>query len=73
MTEQKSFDKYVTRDVRSFEVETGSQCIGNIQSLADKRQQSVTSLKAYKELKNENGVLPSLEKVSHFDYLPKRI
>ena len=38
MTEQISFDKYVTKDVRSFEVETGSVCIGNIKSLEDKRQ-----------------------------------
>lgn len=71
ITPQKSFNQYVDRDTKSFEAETGSKCLTNILSLEDKRQRSVTSLKMYLDVRNEG--LPSLDRISHLDYLPTRI
>ena len=70
---QKKFSDYVLKNVESLEGMTKSKCLTNIKSKEDLRQMSVTNLKVYKRLKDENEELPSLEKVSHADFLPNFI
>ena len=63
----------MTRDVSILESECGTKLVSNIPNEEDLRQQSVTDLRVYKQLKEAGKALPSLAKVNHENYLPNSI
>mmetsp|Transcript_22959 Transcript_22959/g.35415 ORF Transcript_22959/g.35415 Transcript_22959/m.35415 type:complete len:81 (-) Transcript_22959:1-243(-) len=67
------FDKMVIRDVSSMEAAAGTKLPENILAPEQLREMSVTSLRVYKQLKDEKMELPSLEKMSYKDFLPNSL